>query len=221
MFDGYWREAVSARVDPIGVRLHHRGATANRLTVFGVSVSFAAAAVIATGRMFAGALCLTAAALPDLFDGPAAKAAGDPTTRGAFLDSTADRVTDSVLLLGVVWFYVADERGLVTMVPVSVMAVSWLISYQRAKAESLGLDAKGGIMERAERLVVLGIGLAIPGALTSALWVLLVLSTVTALQRFIKVWGESSHPRRLIRCCSSTDKRMRASVEVWCEREVR
>ena len=191
MFDGYWRDAVSARVDPIGIRLHHRGATANRLTVLGVSVSFAAAAVIASGRLLAGAVCLAAAALPDLFDGPAAKAAGEPTTRGAFLDSTADRVTDSVLMLGVIWHYVDETQGLVTMVPVSVMAVSWLISYQRAKAESLGLDAKGGIMERAERLIVLGIGLALPGALTPALWVLLVLSTVTALQRFAKVWRQA------------------------------
>ncbi len=53
------------------------------------------------------------------------------------------------------------------MVPVAGIAVSWLISYQRAKAESLGLDAKGGIMERAERLIVLGLGLAIPGAPTA------------------------------------------------------
>lgn len=190
MFDGYWRDAVSARVDPIGVQLHHRGVTANRLTVFGVSMSFVAAAVVATGRLFAGALCLAAAALPDLFDGPAAKAAGKPTTRGAFLDSTADRVTDSVLMLGVIWHFINSDQGLVTMVPVSVMAVSWLISYQRAKAESLGLDAKGGIMERAERLIVLGLGLAIPGALTPALWILLVLSTVTALQRFVKIWEQ-------------------------------
>ncbi len=191
MFDGYWRDAVSTRVDPVGVGLHHRGFTANRLTVFGVAMSVAAAVVIASGQLFAGALCLAAAALPDLFDGPAAKAAGQPTTRGAFLDSTADRVTDSVLMLGVIWYFVDGARGSVTMVPVAVMAVSWLISYQRAKAESLGLDAKGGIMERAERLIVLGLGLAIPGALTPALWVLLVLSAVTAVQRFAKVWRQA------------------------------
>lgn len=191
MFDGYWRDAVSTKVDPIGVGLFHRGFTANRLTVFGVAMSIVAAAVIASGQLFAGALCLAAAALPDLFDGPAAKAAGQPTTRGAFLDSTADRVTDSVLMLGVIWYFVDGSRGSVTMVPVAVMAVSWLISYQRAKAESLGLDAKGGIMERAERLIVLGLGLVIPGGLTPALWVLLVLSSVTAVQRFAKVWRQA------------------------------
>jgi len=190
MFDGHWRGAVGNRVDPVGVRLHHRGMTANRLTVFGVAASMVTAAVIGSGHLFVGALCLAAAASADLFDGAVAKAAGEPSIGGAFLDSTADRVTDSALMFGVVWFFVDRDRGLLAMVPVAVMAVSWLISYQRAKAESLGLDAKGGIMERAERLIVLGFGLAIPGALTVALWVLLILSTVTAVQRFAKVWQQ-------------------------------
>ena len=75
------------------------------------------------------------------------------------------------------------------------MFVSLLISYQRAKAESLGLEAKGGLMERAERFIVLAIGLLFSEVLIVILWVMLVLSTFTALQRFVKVWKQASAVR--------------------------
>ena len=82
------------------------------------------------------------------------------------------------------------------MLPFAVSAVSSVISYQRAKAESLGLDAKGGLMERAERIVVLCIGLLIEpwfdGALVWILWGMLVLITITAVQRFVKVWKQAA-----------------------------
>ncbi|MEC7810830.1 MAG: hypothetical protein VYB07_06575, partial [Actinomycetota bacterium] len=74
----------------------------------------------------------------------------------------------------------------------SVMFVSLLISYQRAKAESLGLEAKGGLMERAERFIVLAIGLLFSEALIVILWIMLILSSFTAIQRFIKVWKQAS-----------------------------
>ncbi len=78
------------------------------------------------------------------------------------------------------------------MIPVGVMAVSWLVSYQRAKAESLGLEAKGGIMERAERMIVLGVGLAFPSLLVPVLVVMLTLTLITAIQRFVKVWRQAT-----------------------------
>ena len=101
-------------------------------------------------------------------------------------------MTDTLVVGGVIWLFVADERGLVTMVPVGVMAAAWLVSYQRAKAESLGFDAKGGLMERAERVVFLAAGLAIPRALVPVLVALLVLTLVTAAQRFAKIWHQAS-----------------------------
>lgn len=192
MFDGYWRDSVERAVDPLGERLHRVGVSANGLTVSGVVGASAAAAAIATGRLRLGFLLLIVAAVPDLLDGPVAKAAGPTSLRGAFFDSTADRVTDTILMGGVVWYFIDDERGLLAMIPVAVMGASWLISYQRAKAESLGFDAKGGIMERAERTIVLGIGLAFPSILVPVLSVMLVLTFVTAIQRFVKVWGEAT-----------------------------
>ena len=74
------------------------------------------------------------------------------------------------------------------MLPFAVAAVSSVISYQRAKAESLGLDAKGGLMERAERIVLLCVGLLFDILLIPILWVMLVLTSITAVQRFVKVW---------------------------------
>jgi len=93
---------------------------------------------------------------------------------------------------GVVWHLLAEERRFLTTLPVAVTAASWLVSYQRAKAESLGLDAKGGIMERAERVVVLAFGLALPATLVVAQCMMLALTLVTATQRFAKVWRQAT-----------------------------
>ena len=192
MFDGYWREAIERSVDPAGASLHRVGVTANALTVAGVAGSAAAAFAIGLGHLRLGLVLLILGAVPDLLDGAVAKASGPTTLRGAFFDSTADRVSDTVVLGGVTWYFVADERGLLIMVPVAVMAVSWLVSYQRAKAESLGFDAKGGVMERAERVIALCVGLAFPKLLEPVLWIMLVLTSVTAGQRFAKIWRQAT-----------------------------
>jgi CDP-diacylglycerol--glycerol-3-phosphate 3-phosphatidyltransferase len=183
---------VERVVDPIGAGLSRMGVSANALTVLGVLAAAGSAVLVGNGRLRLGALVLVIAAVPDLLDGAVAKAAGPTSIRGAFLDSTADRVTDSVLLGGVVWWFAADGRGTMTLLPVAVMALSWLISYQRAKAESLGLDAKGGLMERAERIVALTVGLAVPSLLDAVLWLMLVLTAITAVQRFVKVWRQAT-----------------------------
>ena len=104
MFDGYWRDEVAQFVDPVGVRLHRAGVTANALTVFGVVTASAAAVVIGIGELRWGLVLVVAAALPDLLDGAVAKAAGPTSRRGAFFDSTADRVSDTLITGGVVWW---------------------------------------------------------------------------------------------------------------------
>ena len=78
------------------------------------------------------------------------------------------------------------------ILPMAVLGASSIISYQRAKAESLGLDAKGGIMERAERIILLCIGLLFPVILVVTMWIMLVLTLVTAVQRFAKVWKQAA-----------------------------
>ena len=115
----------------------------------------------------------------------------DLSQRGAFFDSVMDRVTDSVLLGGVAWYLISGEHPHEAILPVAIMGVSSLISYERAKAESLGLTAKGGLMERAERIIVLCFGLLFDSILVPVLWVMLVLTVVTAVQRFFKVWAQA------------------------------
>jgi CDP-diacylglycerol--glycerol-3-phosphate 3-phosphatidyltransferase len=133
--------------------------------------------------------------VPDLLDGAVAKASGTASPRGAFFDSVADRVTDSLILGGIAWHLAVSQGGLAPMLPFAVLAVSTLISYERAKAESLGYNAKGGLMERAERIIALAVGLAFPVVLTPVLWVMFAATSLTAVQRFVKVWRQADAPK--------------------------
>ena len=132
------------------------------------------------------------AALPDLLDGALAKASNTSSQRGAFFDSVVDRVTDALLFGGVAWYFISNESPHLAILPFAVSGMSSVISYERAKAESLGLSAKGGLMERAERIICLCLGLLFPPLLIPIMWVMLVLTTVTAVQRFIKVWHQAA-----------------------------
>jgi CDP-diacylglycerol---glycerol-3-phosphate 3-phosphatidyltransferase len=209
MFDGNLRHGVDAVTEPIGRNLVRLGVGADQLTLLGLVMSGVAAVAIAFGSLRLGLALLILTAIPDLLDGAVAKAAGTTSLRGAFFDSTADRVTDAGLLGGIA-YYLADTRdGRLAVLAFAVMAVSAVISYERAKAELLGFEAKGGLMERAERMIVLGFGLAFDSLLVPVLWVMLVLTSITAIQRFFKVWHQASevHPAPTPRLVASNDRR--------------
>lgn len=191
MFDGNWRTAVNRGLDPIGAVLCRLGVGADGVTFFGIAMAAVAAVVIARGQLILGLVFLILAGLSDALDGPVAKASGTSSVRGAFFDSVSDRVCDALLFGGLAWHLGSTEPGHIFMLPVALMGVSLLVSYQRAKAESLGLDAKGGLMERAERFVVLGAGLAFSFVLIPVLWAMLGLTAATAVHRFVKVWRQA------------------------------
>jgi CDP-diacylglycerol--glycerol-3-phosphate 3-phosphatidyltransferase len=107
----------------------------------------------------------------------------------------SDRVTDALLLGGVAWYLSTTHTGRIAVLPMAVLAASMLISYERAKAEALGFDARGGLMERAERIMALGVGLLFDSILIGVLWLMLALTLVTAVQRFVKVWQQASVTR--------------------------
>ena len=195
MFDGNWREAVDRGLTPIGVSLRRTGVTADMVTITGIVMATGAAVAIATGNLRLGFLLLILTGIPDALDGAVAKASGTSSQRGAFFDSVSDRLTDALLFGGLAWYLVDSEPGHMMMLPVAVMSLAMLVSYQRAKAESLGYNAKGGIMERAERFIVLGFGLLFNELLVWTLWLMLVLTAVTAVQRFVKVWRQASEDR--------------------------
>jgi CDP-diacylglycerol--glycerol-3-phosphate 3-phosphatidyltransferase len=192
MFDGRWRTAVDAKTEPVGSWLQRHGITADVLTATGLISATATAVAIGLGYLYAAVLLLTLTGMHDLFDGPVAKAAGSSSIRGAFFDSVTDRVTDALLMGGVAWYLVSEDEGHLVLLPLAILGVTALISYQRAKAEALGLSAKGGLMERAERMILLGFGLLFNALLIPVLWALLALTTITAIGRFIKVWNAAN-----------------------------
>lgn len=201
MFDGRWREAVDRNTGPVGQRLVRIGLTADVLTASGLVFAIATAVVVATGHLPWAIPLLILTGFHDLLDGPVAKASGTASVRGAFFDSVTDRVADAVLMIGVAWYLVAAHEGYLALLPLGVLAVASLVSYERAKAEALGLRVAngglfGGLMERAERMILLGVGFLASILLVPVLWTLLALTLVTAVARFVRVWQAAEGPAR-------------------------
>ena len=168
--------------DPVARALLRARMRPNHLTIVGLGVSILAALALSQGRLRVGALLLALAGLFDFFDGSLARLANSVSAFGAFLDSVVDRYSDLVVLLGVVLYYhrAADTQGvLLTMI---TMVGTIMISYTKARAQSIGLACEIGLMERPERLIVLIAG-ATFNVLTPAVIALAVLTNVTALQR--------------------------------------
>jgi CDP-diacylglycerol--glycerol-3-phosphate 3-phosphatidyltransferase len=214
MFDNQFRAQAEQKLRPIGDNLRKTGITANHLTALGIVMAGGAAVAIGMGALRLGLLLVILTALPDVLDGAVAKASGTASPRGAFFDSVADRLTDALLLGGVAWYLAStDSSSHIALLPMAVLGASMLISYERAKAESLGFNAKGGLMERAERIIALCFGLLFNHLLIPVLWIMLVLTLVTAGQRFVKVWKQAGNappkPPRQIRPSRTTRAKAR------------
>jgi CDP-diacylglycerol---glycerol-3-phosphate 3-phosphatidyltransferase len=210
MFDGRWRTAVDRTTGPVGETLHRHGITADVLTATGLVSATVTAVLVASGHFYVAIIFLIITGMHDLFDGPVAKAAGTASVRGAFFDSVTDRVADAVLMLGCAWYLVDRGDGHLALLPMGILAVTALVSYERAKAESLGLSAKGGLMERGERMFLLGVSFLSTVIFVPVLWALLVLVSFTAISRFVKVWNAAS----------GRDAVIRRRIEAWREGRV-
>jgi CDP-diacylglycerol--glycerol-3-phosphate 3-phosphatidyltransferase len=194
MLDGNFRKSVETVTLPTGRWLVRIGFSADALTFSGLVFSMATAWMIALGHFWIAIVLLTLTGFHDLFDGPVAKASKRASQRGAFFDSVIDRITDSLILGGVAYYLTAHQHGQLVLLPFAILTTTYLISYQRSKAESLGLAAKGGLMERAERMILLGIGLIAKPAFIPILWVMLVLTALTAAGRFYRIWQIAASP---------------------------
>ena len=190
MLDTRWRAGVERGLRPAGARLRQVGISADQITLLGLAASVACGLVVAAGRLGWGAFFLALSGLTDVLDGAVAKSGGTAGPRGAFFDSVCDRVSDGVVLGGAAWYFAGRDPHLAVLA-FAVAMLSLLVSYERSRAESLGFNGKGGLMERAERMVVLGLGLTF-GRLTAALWVLAVLTGLTVVQRFLLVWRQAT-----------------------------
>jgi CDP-diacylglycerol--glycerol-3-phosphate 3-phosphatidyltransferase len=194
MLDRHWRKGVEQGLGPLGNRLRRMGVTADALTVFGLLCSVATALLIASGHLVWAVVGVIVSGVADLLDGAIARGSGQASPRGAFFDSVSDRASDALLFGGVAW-YLADQNPYYAILAFAVAACSMMISYERARAEALGLDARGGLMERAERFVFLAVGLAF-NVLVPVLWIMLVLTSFTAIQRFVRVYRQAGRPPR-------------------------
>lgn len=193
MFDGQFRSQIEAGLRPVGNSIRKTGITADMITGIGLVMAVAAAVAIGAGALRLGLLLLVLTGLPDLLDGAVAKASGSASVRGAFFDSVSDRLTDGLLFGAVAYYLAADGRPAWQVVlPVAGYVSASLVSYIRAKADALGFDARGGLVERAERFILLGLGLLFDPLLVPVMALIVVLNMITAGQRFVKVWGQAT-----------------------------
>jgi CDP-diacylglycerol--glycerol-3-phosphate 3-phosphatidyltransferase len=161
------------------------GITPNMFTFLGLAVNSWAAALFAMGRFHGAAAVLFLAGFLDMADGQVARRVGRVTAFGAFLDSTLDRYSDLALYMGLVVYYTLAGRPFYMTLAAVAMASSFMVSYSRARAESLIPSCKVGFMERPERIVLIILGALFNhwGVMAPVLWVLAVLSTITVVHR--------------------------------------
>src|SRR3989475_12323386 len=174
------------------------GINPNLLTFLGLVVNFGAAAFFAVGSFFTGALIIFFAGFLDILDGQVARREQRVTAFGAFFDSTLDRYSDMALYMGLLVYYAVNGRASYVILAAVATAGSVMVSYSRARAESLIPTCKVGFMERPERLVLLILGGTF-SRMGPALWVIAVVSTITVIHRIVYTWEETKAGRTLPR----------------------
>jgi CDP-diacylglycerol--glycerol-3-phosphate 3-phosphatidyltransferase len=174
-------------LEPLARLISRTGISPNLLTVIGFVFTVGVAYVLATGHLQIGGVLLAVAGAFDALDGTLARLAGRKSRFGAFLDSTVDRLSEAVIFLGLLVHYTQHGGRYESLLIYATIVGSLLVSYARARAESLGIECKRGILTRFERAVVLVVGLILNQMLIT-LWAMAVLSNFTALQRMYHVW---------------------------------
>jgi len=181
---GHYKAPLHRFFAPVARLLLRARVRPNHLTVLGLGVSIAAAYVFSMGRLRWGAALLAVAGLFDFFDGAVARLAGSDSDYGAFLDSVVDRYSDLAVLLGILVYYerTADTPG--AILTMATLAGTVMVSYTKARAQSIGVSCEIGVMERPERLIALIVG-ATFHLLTPVMALLALLTNLTAIQRIV------------------------------------
>ena len=194
MVSSAFKPAVNRFIEPIARLAIRARITPNAVTVGGtLGTSIVAMYFYPRGDLFIGTLVIIFFALSDLFDGAIARLSKSGASAwGGFLDSTCDRLTDSVILGSLAIYCILEDLDIYPVI-IATIVFGFLVPYIRAKAEAFGISCTVGIAERTERLIIaltaIGFhGLGVPYILAVLMWVLLVLSTVTAVQRVVVVY---------------------------------
>jgi CDP-diacylglycerol--glycerol-3-phosphate 3-phosphatidyltransferase len=202
-----WRPAqilsdkMHSLAEPVGRIVGKTGVSPNTLTLFGFCINFGVAWLISQGHFVYGGILILAAGIFDLLDGAVARMTGKVTKFGALLDSTLDRYSEGVVLFGLLWYY-ASQLSVVykteCLLIFATIVGSILVSYVRARAEGLNLDAEVGIFRRTMRIGILSLFSAIPDkpdtVMLYTLWILAIGTNFTAVHRLAYVWFKRNKP---------------------------
>jgi CDP-diacylglycerol--glycerol-3-phosphate 3-phosphatidyltransferase len=164
--------------------------TPNQITVFGALVNVGAAYLVLRGDYVAAGIVFLLGSCLDMLDGALARLARMVTPFGAFFDSTLDRTVEGVLLAAIAYRFSLDGRNVTVGITVLALLGSLLVSYTRARAEALGLECKVGLASRAERVVLLSVGLVFPALLPYAIYLLAALTGITVVQRVVHTYRQ-------------------------------
>jgi CDP-diacylglycerol--glycerol-3-phosphate 3-phosphatidyltransferase len=185
------RDLAYRITSPIVRILSRSGVTPNALTLTNLALNIVAAYIIATGHFLIGGAVILVSGLFDLLDGALARFSKQTTKFGAVLDSTVDRISEAATLCGLLIWYVPQAGARLEIVLVlAVLVGSFLVSYVRARAEGLGWQCQVGLFTRAERVIVLAIGLLV-NQVFIALCILTVFVFVTVVQRLVYLWKQA------------------------------
>ena len=197
------KDGFVALIGPLARALIRAGVHPNTITTVGTLLVVGSGVAFAAGAIRLGGLLLLISGILDLLDGQVARQGGKMTTFGAFYDSTLDRVADGALMAGLTVFYATNRvHHNIYMMVICLIGIigTFLVSYTRARAESLGIDAKVGVMQRPERIVLLSAPQALFGLFWNG-WVLMgivillsVTAWITAVQRIAFVHRFTQHP---------------------------
>jgi len=193
------RPAIARVLTPAAEVLARTPVTPNALTIIGtIGMSAGALTLFPTGHLFAGVMVCTGFVLTDMLDGTLARIKGTTGKFGAFLDSTMDRIADAAVFVGLaIWFLRGGHDKVLAAVAVFCLVAGSLVSYAKARAESLGLKCDVGFAERTERLLIALVatglsGLGVPYILPIGLWFLAAASAFTFGQRVHAAWRSAA-----------------------------
>ncbi len=193
MLDQRIRDGWDTLMRPVGRALAHGRVDPNVVTLVGLAIQVLVAVAIIEGRLLVAGVIAIVAALADGLDGAVAKASGDTTKFGALLDSSVDRLSDALFFVPVAWLYGVSPhpqqagQEWVAALALTALVASFLVSYVKARAQGLGYECSVGLVERAERLILMIVGLILSPLLPLILAVLATLSVVTFVQRLLHV----------------------------------
>lgn len=197
-FTDFLRVRFKGLLDPAGIFLNKLGLTPNMMTLIGLAGQLGSAVLLAFGEFRWGGLVVLIMAPIDALDGTMARLSGKTSRFGGFLDSVVDRYSELVLLGGLMVYYIQQGQWLPVVLVYIAAAGSIMVSYTKARGESLGFKVNVGLLTRVERYIVI-----IPCLLLNiplvALWILAIFTNFTALQRILAVRKQSKADNDLLK----------------------